>query len=173
MSLACLTLLALHTAIRFSGLFAKSTAQRWGLRHLANAAERVAAELIARAVETTGNPNPHPRYTDNLGELSTIGIRVRIHRNGLLIEVWDCDPTPPHRTPDGHLSVVAGITQQWGYYQSHNGGKVIWAKLDTPPQCHPDDLESPHDATLIHRVHAGLLRLDIDHNQYHDDLNKA
>lgn len=72
-----LTLTALHTAIRFFGLFAKYTVRGWGLRNLASAAERVAAELVARAVETTGNPDPHPRYT-TLGELHLISIRLSL-----------------------------------------------------------------------------------------------
>jgi hypothetical protein len=65
-----LTLVALHTAIRLSGLFAKFTAQHWGLHHLSHAAERVATELVTRAVETTGNPDPHPA-TPNLANYTS------------------------------------------------------------------------------------------------------
>ncbi|MGI9004085.1 MAG: hypothetical protein ACR2GH_20960 [Pseudonocardia sp.] len=123
-----LTLVALHTAIRFSGLFARFTAQRWCLRPLGDVAERVAAELIARAVETTGNPDPCPRYSE-LGELRIIGIRVSATDSGLLIEVWDSDPTPPHESYlDDHLSAVEEISQQWSCYPI-NSGKVIWAEL--------------------------------------------
>lgn len=105
-------LTALHTAIRFSGLFAKFTAQRWGFRHLSNTAERVASELIAHAVETTGNPDPHPRYCE-LAELHTIGIRVSVKDSGLLIEVWDSDPAPPQDYYlDSHLSAVDDISAQ-------------------------------------------------------------
>lgn len=117
-----LTLIALHTAIRFSGLFAKFTAQRWGFRHLSSAAERVAAELIARTVETTGNPDPNPRCTD-LGKLCIIGIRVSVKCNGLLIEVWDSDPPPPQGSYlDNHPSTAAEISQQWNCYQPRGGG---------------------------------------------------
>ncbi|MDQ3765564.1 MAG: hypothetical protein M3460_30290 [Actinomycetota bacterium] len=122
-----LTLIALHTAIRLSGLFAKFTAQRWGLRPLPDAAERVEVELIAHAVETTGNsnPDPHPRYSE-LDELHIIGIRVNYKGNGLVIEVWDSDSTPPPDTYlDHHLSTVADISQQWSCYQPDSGGKVI------------------------------------------------
>lgn len=138
-----LTLIALHTAIRLSGLFAKFTAQRWGLRPLADAAEQVAAELITRAVETTGNPDPHPRYI-NLGELHIIGICVSLHGDSLLIEVWDSDPTPPPDAYlDHHLSTVADISQQWSCYRPDRGGKVIWAELALPDgytDCYPPGL---------------------------------
>lgn len=126
-------LTALHTAIRFSGLFAKFTAQRWGFHHLSDAAERVASELIARAVETTGNPDPHRRYCE-LGELRIIGIRVSVKGSGLLIEVWDSDPTPPQDSYlDSHLSTVDDISQQWNCYRTRGGGKVIWAELAPSP----------------------------------------
>lgn len=123
-----LTLVALHTAIRFSGLFARFTAQRWGLHLLEDATEQVAVELMARAVETTGNPYPCPRHNE-LGELHIIGIRVSATDSGLLIEVWDSDPTPPHESYlDDHLSAVEKISQQWSCYP-FNSGKVIWAEL--------------------------------------------
>lgn len=125
-----LTLVALHNAIHFSGLWAKYTAQRWGLRNLADAAEQVAAEFIALAVKTTGNPDPHPRYTE-LGELRPIGIRVSTQGNGLLIEVWDSDSAPPAYR-DNHLSMVEEICQQWDWYQPNTGGKVIRAELSIP-----------------------------------------
>jgi hypothetical protein len=136
-----LELTALHTAIRFSGLFAKFTAQRWGFRHLADTAERVAIELITRAVETTGNPDPHPRYSE-LGELHIIGIRVSTKDPGLLIEVWDRDPSPPQDSYlDSHLSTVEEISQEWSCYRPRSGGKVIWAELaprsDQSPQPQP------------------------------------
>jgi hypothetical protein len=126
-------LTALHTAIRFSGLFAKFTAQRWGFRHMADAAQRVAVELIARAVETTGNPDPHPRYSE-LGELHIIGIRVSVKGSGLLIEVWDRDPSSPPQISyfDSHLSTVEENSQRWNYLPC-NGGKIIWAELAPCP----------------------------------------
>lgn len=134
-----LTLIVLHTAIRLSGLFANFTAQRWGLRPLADAAERVAVELIARAVETTGKPDPYPRYWE-LGELHIIGIRMNYKGNGLVVEVWDSDSTPPPDAYlDHHLSTVADISRQWSCYQPDGGGKVIWAELAMPqqPQARP------------------------------------
>ncbi len=134
-----LTLTALHTAIRIAGLFAKYTAQRWGLPlDVADAAKRVATELITRAVEITGNPDPYPHWSQ-LGELHIIGIRVSPKINSLLVEVWDSDPTPPDGY-DGHLSIVAKTSQQWNWYRPDGGGKVIWAKLVTNPVQPPQPL---------------------------------
>jgi hypothetical protein len=169
-------LTALHTAIRSSGLFAKFTAQRWGFRHVADSAQRVAVELIARAVETTGNPDPHPRYSE-LRELHTISIRVSVEGSSLLIEVWDSDPTRPQDSyHDNYLSTVEEISQRWNCYQPHNGGKVIWAELAIPQPCEgneqlpqraprqPTGHETPvtplRDKQLMQRVLNGLYRLD-------------
>ncbi len=151
-----LTLTALHTAIRFSGLFAKFTAQRWGLRPLTDDAEKVAAELTARAVETTGNPDPNPRYTE-LSELHIIGIRVSRKVHGLLVEVWDSDPIPPQDAYlDNHLSTVAEISQQWNFYRPRGGGKVIWAELAIPQQHQTDGLGFWLGASHIERPHMGV-----------------
>jgi hypothetical protein len=126
-----ITLLALRSAYRLSGLFAKYTAQKWGMRHLAGLAEQVAVELIARAVETTGNPAPNPSYT-NLGDVPNICICISIYRTGLLIEVWDSDATPPAYR-DGHLSIVKKLCQRLDCYHPYTGGKVIRAELTVPP----------------------------------------
>ncbi|MGH7867171.1 MAG: hypothetical protein ACREP9_05950, partial [Candidatus Dormibacteraceae bacterium] len=53
-----LTLAAIHTAINISGLFVKYTVRRWGMPHLEDTAQRLAVELISRAVETTRIPEP-------------------------------------------------------------------------------------------------------------------
>lgn len=128
-----ITLIALHTTIGLSGLFARFTAHRWGFRYLSHAAERVAVELIARAVETARNPDPNPRYP-GLGELHIIGIRLS-QGNCLLIEVWDSDPTPPQDAYlDNYLSLVAEISHQWSYYRPRSGREVIRAELHRPEQ---------------------------------------
>lgn len=150
-----LTLIALHTAIRLSGLFAKFTAQRWGFRPLADAAERVAVELIARAVETTGNPDPNPRYTE-LGELHIIGIPVNYRGNGLVIEVWDSDSTPPPMpTSITTYRPVADISNQWSCYQPDSGGKVIWAELamQKQPQARPAATSTTAAIPIPHPKH--------------------
>lgn len=179
-----LTLLALHNAIRFSGLFARYTAQRWGLYHLSHAAERVAVELISRAVETTGNPDPNPRYTE-LGEVPSIGICVSSYGTGLQVEVWDSNATPP-AYQDSHLSAVEEICDRWDCYQPRTGGKVIRAYLGIPiqrnrealPKRTADQFTYPTtsrppvpvpDISTMQQVRDGLLRLDA-HEAQRDDV---
>lgn len=127
-----LNLIAFHNAIRFSGLFAKYTAQRWGLRHLADLAQRVMTELVTRAVETTGNPDPRLRHID-VEELQAIRIRVSTLGSTLLVEVWDSDPTPPE-LGDACLSTIDELCQRWDCYGPTRGGKVIRAEIEAPQQ---------------------------------------
>ncbi len=132
------TLVALSSAERFASLFARRAAVGWGFRLIAGDTERVAVKLITRAVETTGNPDPYVRYTKLPNPPPLIGIRVSHEGHGLLIEVWDSDPTPPQDAHlDNHLSTVAEISQQWGCYQPRGGGKVICAKLIIPHGVNP------------------------------------
>jgi hypothetical protein len=90
---------------------------------------------------TVPAPRPRPRADDltltalhtgysDLSELHIIGIRVSMKASGLLVEVWDSDPTPPQGSYlDSHLSSVAEISHRWNCYQPRSGGKVIWAEL--------------------------------------------
>ncbi|MGH4011635.1 MAG: ATP-binding protein [Pseudonocardiaceae bacterium] len=117
-------------------MFTKGIAVAWGLRHLAKDAETLAVELVTRAVETTGNPNPHPTFTElRKKPPPNIGIRITRQDHGILIEVWDSDPTPPQGA-DAHLAIVANFSQDWGCYRPRGGGKVIWAELTVPSQHH-------------------------------------
>lgn len=129
------TLVALSSAERLAGLFPRCAAVDWGFRPVAGYAERVAVELITRAVETTGNPDPYVRYTELPNPPPLISIRLSHEDHGLLIAVWDSDPTPPpDANLDNHLSVVADISHQWSCYQPRGGGKVMWAKLVISPR---------------------------------------
>jgi hypothetical protein len=133
-----LTLIAAYSAERFSALFARGIAVAWGFRHLATDAETLAVELITRAVETTGNPNPRPSFTElSKNRPPNIGIRITQRDHGLLIEVWDSVPTPPRDAYlDSHLSIVEEISHDWGCYRPRGGGKVIWAELGVRRQHH-------------------------------------
>lgn len=51
------TFAALHSAIGIAGLFTRYTVRRWNLSELADSAERVAVELISRAVERPASRN--------------------------------------------------------------------------------------------------------------------
>ncbi|HKR52529.1 MAG TPA: hypothetical protein VJT72_23720, partial [Pseudonocardiaceae bacterium] len=67
---------------------------RFVLLNLTDSAERVAVELISRAVETAGIPQLHPLWIE-LDRLQLISIQLRCTGRSLLIHVWDSDTTPP------------------------------------------------------------------------------
>lgn len=177
-----LTLAAIHTAINIAGLFVKYTVRRWGMPHLEDTAKRLAVELISRAVETTGIPEPHPRWTE-VKDIHLVDIRIHRQARGLLIEVWDsdpprhCQPRNPHKPYlDAHLLAVEKMSKRWACYRPPSGGKVIWAELTIPqpredneqlPQCttrQSPQYETPvtpmRDKQLMQRVLDGLHRLD-------------
>ncbi|HUR02165.1 MAG TPA: hypothetical protein VM347_06485 [Nonomuraea sp.] len=144
------TLLALHTAISIGAQVGRLAARHWGLPDLEGTAEQVGAHLIARAVETTGNPDPNIRYTDlDPARLHVVGIRVHRRANALIIDVWDTDPTPPLPAPsdylDHHLAAVHVLARLWRWYPAPRGGKVIWAEVAPPDHHHPG--QEPHRPT--------------------------
>jgi hypothetical protein len=161
--------LALRTAYRISGLYTKYTAQQWNLRHLSDTAEHVAVELIALAVETTGNPELHSRHSE-LGNVPFIGLCLSTYGPGMCIEVWDTDPTPPpqaHR----HIYAVENAGGLWDCYHPRTGGKVIRAQLGIAPlprraadSLSLSDPETPiepvRDLDMLKKVLDGLHSLD-------------
>lgn len=146
------TLLALHTAITIGAQVARIAARLWGLPHLEHVAEQAAAHLIARAVETTGHPDPNPRYSDfDPTTLAVVSIRVHRRTDALIIDVWDTDPTPLDTTPpDPHMTAVSALARRWSSYPAPCGGKVVWAELAAPPPhpaaSHPSD-DTPENRT--------------------------
>ncbi|MGH3947641.1 MAG: hypothetical protein ACRDSE_00735 [Pseudonocardiaceae bacterium] len=112
----------------------------WGLVHLLPDAERVAVELVARAVETTGIADQPPRWSD-IEQLATISVRVSVEPGDvLLIQVRDCDPTcpiPPNGSYlDRHLKAVYDRSDRF-YWYPVDDGKVIWAELSLRRTPHP------------------------------------
>lgn len=171
------TLAAVKTAQSSVFCFVHIVVQNWGLLHLLPDAERVAVELVARAVETTGIPDDEPRWTE-IDELPTIGVRVSVKHDVLLIEVRDCDcasPVPVQGTYlDQHLMAVHDLSRGWNWYPV-DGGKVVWAELvprhAQPPRILPQrsagsfffpEPETPvvpfQDMALTQRVLDGLRR---------------
>jgi hypothetical protein len=123
-----LTVVARDSAEYLSVQFVRRTVAGWGLTHLAGSPESVVSQLVTRAVELTGKPSPPPR----------IGVRLTLIRPGLLVEVWDSNPTSPLPAEgeylDEHLSVVQEICdkqqwQRWNWHRAPYGGKVIWVEL--------------------------------------------
>jgi hypothetical protein len=99
--------------------------QDWGLVHLLSDAERIAVELVARAVDTTGIPDDEPRWIE-IDELATISVRVSVEPDDvLLIQVRDCDsdlPIPPQGgCLDPHLAAVHELSDRFTGTRSRAG----------------------------------------------------
>lgn len=103
-----------------------------GLPHLAEAAELLATELVANAVQHTKGP---------------AAIRLRWSAPILRIGVWDTDPNPPAPNPLNSptptttthgrgLTLIEQCSDNWGWYTlglagqpPHNNGKFVWCEL--------------------------------------------
>ncbi|MEU7631481.1 ATP-binding protein [Nocardia sp. NPDC049220] len=125
---------SLGRAENLSVLFARRAAIAWGFSHMADTAESITSHLVTRAVELTGVPSLPPRFIEVMKDSPPlIGIRLRLIRPGLLIEVWDSKsgaPLPPDgEFLDDNLAAVQRLSDEWGWYRAPGGGKVIWAKL--------------------------------------------
>lgn len=175
-----LVLVAYESAVNIVGLATRYTARAWSPQ-VETSADKVARELVSRAVETTGIPGPHPRWIDMEDkEIPLIEVRLRLEYLSLVIEVWDGDETSPLPPPgaylDDHLVVVHEQAQRWNWF-TRGRGKVIWAELGIPPQRPADSLsrrtagrfpcpapegqgEPLRDVEAMRRVRDGLLRLD-------------
>jgi len=134
-----LTLAAVVTAVSCSRLFVRYTLKEIGLAHLTDDAELVVSELMTNAVEATGVMAAHPRWTE-LHDLALVRLSVVRLRSGLVVEVWDRDPTPPvvkeaaWDDENGRgLFIVTELCQRWNYFFPPGGGKVIWGELEIPP----------------------------------------
>ncbi|MEU6822595.1 ATP-binding protein [Streptomyces atriruber] len=99
----------------------------YGLPHLAEAAELVATELIANAVQHTKGP---------------AALRMQWAGAVLRIGVWDTDPTPPSpagaatgwdETGGRGLGLVRECADGWGWCarerQDEGRGKLVWCEL--------------------------------------------
>jgi hypothetical protein len=127
-----LVLVASDAAVNIFGLATRYTARVW-LPQVESPAEEVARELVSRAVETTGIPGPHPRWTGVKDEdIPLIEVGLRLEYPSLVVEVWDGDRTSPYPLPgaylDDHLAAVHERAQRWNWFP-RGRGKVIWAEL--------------------------------------------
>jgi anti-sigma regulatory factor (Ser/Thr protein kinase) len=134
-----LKLPAVPTAPRQARAFVTLALRTWRVKdeHV-DTAELLISELVTNAVKQTGRvegpPTAEPSETTAL-----IGIRVRHIPAGIVLAVWDNDPTPPvmthqtHDTENGRgLFLVTALTRRWSYYYPQAGGKVVWCWIEMP-----------------------------------------
>ena len=67
----------------------------------------MASELVTNAVQATGITHPSPRWSE-LRNLALIRLRLVVMGNGLIIEVWDRDATPPKPRQETALDAEGG-----------------------------------------------------------------
>jgi anti-sigma regulatory factor (Ser/Thr protein kinase) len=176
-----MTLAATPTAVSCSRQLVRLTLNRWGLAALVEDAELVISELVTNSVQATGLTDAEPTWA-GVGDLATIQVRVLLYQTGVVIEVWDRDPTVPvphDPTSDEEggrgLTIVTALCKQWHHSPSTRGGKVVWAELAILPQMltpaglprrvrsapqaaiSPDELI--RDPALLRRIHQGLRNL--------------
>ena len=104
----------------------------WNLRHLADDAEAIAAELAANAIRAAHRPR---------GTLPAIIFALCHRPPQLILTVWDNGqgghrhivPGPDAETGRG-LAIVDELSgRNWGWWPTpRSGGKVVWAALPAP-----------------------------------------
>jgi anti-sigma regulatory factor (Ser/Thr protein kinase) len=97
---------------------ARLVAAEWGLSRLSEAAGRVAAEMIERAVRASGT----------LDERPPVWLWLRSNGNRILVAVWDGRPEPPAPADEPQWPPAAQVTEERGWHR-HDSGKTCWAVL--------------------------------------------
>jgi anti-sigma regulatory factor (Ser/Thr protein kinase) len=100
--------------------------------------ELVCAELVANALEATAALRvlaPAGRWP--------VGLRLLGDQERIVLEVWDCHPDIPVRSPPDlvasgelecgrGLAIVEGLTSGWGWRRLSARVKAVWAELPLP-----------------------------------------
>ena len=98
----------------------------WGLRHLAGDAALIVSELMTNAADASVVLPDRPPVT----------LRLLASEKSLIIEAWDHSPLslePREPDPDAEcgrgLTVVAALSDRWGWERTGHRRKVVWAEL--------------------------------------------
>jgi anti-sigma regulatory factor (Ser/Thr protein kinase) len=116
----------LPTAVPCARLHVVHVLCEWGLRDLASDAEMIVSELVTNAVEAS----------TLLSERPPVSLRLLLTGKSLVIEVWDHSPLdlePREADADDEcgrgLTVVAALSDRWGWERTGHDRKVVWAEL--------------------------------------------
>jgi anti-sigma regulatory factor (Ser/Thr protein kinase) len=116
----------LPTAVPCARLHTVHVLHEWGLRDLASDAQMVVSELITNAVDAS----------TLLPERPPVSLRLLLTGKSLVIEVWDHSPLdlePREADADDEcgrgLTVVAALSDRWGWERTGHDRKVVWAEL--------------------------------------------
>ena len=110
-------------AVRSARDFVSRTCLDWQLPHVIGSAVLVVGELVTNGLAYTGK---------------ALDVTVSVAGGRLMLGVHDGSPqrprlpAPPPGSARGHgLHLVAGFSRAWGSLPRADGGKVVWAVLDT------------------------------------------
>jgi len=116
----------LPTAVPCARLHTVHVLHEWGLRDLAGDAQMVVSELITNASDAS----------TLLPERPPVSLRLLLTGKSLVVEVWDhspLDPEPREADADDEcgrgLTVVAALSDRWGWERTGHNRKVVWAEL--------------------------------------------
>jgi anti-sigma regulatory factor (Ser/Thr protein kinase) len=116
----------LPTAVPCARLHVVHVLREWGLRSLAGDAEMIVSELVTNAIEAS----------TLLPERPPVSLRLLLTGKSLVIEVWDHSPLdlePREADADDEcgrgLTVVAALSDRWGWERTGHDRKVVWAEL--------------------------------------------
>ena len=134
------------------GLATLPTAPFWARRYIrqflgacrgigsntAETAELLVSELVTNAVRFAGSPTSAQQYSDRVSG-GVIWLSVRHFGEGLLIEVFDTDASPPVLTDAAEdaengrgLLLVDALSKEWSYFFPSCGGKVVYCFIEIP-----------------------------------------
>jgi anti-sigma regulatory factor (Ser/Thr protein kinase) len=113
-------------AIPCARLHAVHILHEWGLRALADDAALIVSELMTNAADASAVLPDRPPIT----------LRLLASERSLLIEAWDHSPLDlePRELDPGDecgrgLTVVAALSERWGWERTSHNRKVVWAEL--------------------------------------------
>ncbi|WP_328687756.1 ATP-binding protein [Streptomyces phaeochromogenes] len=115
--------------------FARNVLDEWGLTPYIDDAVIVVGELIANAAR-------HALEPDSRGETAgTAWLGLVRRQHAVICAVADPSPCAPTRQHLGQLSesgrglqIIEALTSSWGCSQPQRSGKLVWARVSTPPQ---------------------------------------
>ncbi|MFI1415633.1 ATP-binding protein [Streptomyces sp. NPDC020707] len=115
--------------------FVRNVLSEWGLTPYIDDAVIVVGELIANAARHA--LEPHNR--DTTASAAWLGLVRRQH--AVICAVADPSPCAPTRRHPGPLSesgrglqIIEALTSSWGCSPPKPSGKMVWARVSTPPQ---------------------------------------
>jgi anti-sigma regulatory factor (Ser/Thr protein kinase) len=121
--------------LQYARHFARNVMDEWGLTAYVEDAVIVVGELIANAARHALESDSH----DETRATAWLGLVRR--QQAVICAVADPSPCAPTLLHPGHLSesgrgmqIIEALSASWGCSQPQRSGKMVWARVPTPPQ---------------------------------------